>query len=367
MLTRVYYFTSSLSRPAISWFTDPKLQTYISEMKRFPTFQNLYYSDWLNQTATDFKGSPKFDLSFEICDLSNPKEIKFAQKLESPGIFCIFRKSFFPIKNHEFLREKMDDKAFIFFTDLDDTLFGNEEYLQEFYEHWIPNCLFDVQKKLIYTTGRSYLSFCKLEQTSEIIYPEYLICSNGTEIYHFDGETNEYKLDQEWNENIMINWNHDLVLKEFQNVSWLLPNHNSPHDSKSLRFYAEHEDIQEKLKDLEEIEARLAKNEIFISIYYSGHEKKRMLDVNSKRAGKGNASLYLMKKMGFKPEWTFGFGDSNNDLDLIRKCGKGILVGNSQKELLDFFTKNKDVETNIHISEFNYAKALLMELKRILD
>jgi len=74
-----------------------------------------------------------------------------------------------------------------------------------------------------------------------------------------------------------------------------------------------------------------------------------------------------MKKMGFKPEWTFGFGDSNNDLDLIRKCGKGILVGNSQKELLDFFTKNKDVETNIHISEFNYAKALLMELKRILD
>ena len=73
-----------------------------------------------------------------------------------------------------------------------------------------------------------------------------------------------------------------------------------------------------------------------------------------------------MNKLKFEKDLTFGFGDSNNDLDLIRKCGKGVLVGNSQKELLEFIKKNKETEKNITISEFNYAKALLMELKNVL-
>ena len=96
---------------------------------------------------------------------------------------------------------------------MDDTLFGHEEYLQEFYEHWIQNCLFDPQKKLIYATGRSFLSFCKLEAQNEIISPEYLICSNGTEIYHFDGDN--YKLDQEWSEIVMKNWDPFVFGPEF--------------------------------------------------------------------------------------------------------------------------------------------------------
>lgn len=361
MFTRIYYFSSSPIRPAITWFlskTESSSTTHNFEMQKSSKFKNLFYSDFEHNESQS--SSP---INFEISDLSNLTNV--SQKLISPGVFCVFRRNCVPVTNHyDFFPEKKKEKSFIFFTDLDDTLFGHEEYLQEFYEHWIQNCLFDPQKKLIYATGRSFLSFCKLEAQNEIISPEYLICSNGTEIYHFDGDN--YKLDQEWSEIVMKNWDPELVLKEFQKISWLEPNHNSPHDSRSLRFFAEWESIQQKKCELHEIEEKLAKKDVFISFYYSGHDKKRMLDVNSRNAGKGNASLYLMNKLKFEKDLTFGFGDSNNDLDLIRKCGKGVLVGNSQKELLEFIKTNKEIEKNITISEFNYAKALLMELKNVL-
>ena len=365
MITRIYYFANSLNKPAISWFlktNETKLQNFTSEMKKSPCFKDLYHLDFFNKELE----KQTFDLTFSIAHTNNLKEEKFQIQLFSPGVYCIFRKNCYKITNHPLIFQKEDDKSFIFFTDLDDTLLGNDEYLQEFYEYWIQNCLFDPIKKLIYATGRSYRTFCLLEEEMDIFYPEYLICSNGTEIYEYNENLNDYELDSEWDKNIMIDWDPEVVLSELMKIQWLAPNYDSPHDSKALRFLADIENLKEKQQELNEIIKKLEKKQIFISVYYSGHDKHKNVDVNARRAGKGNASVYLMNKLNLKNESTFGFGDSNNDIDLIKKCGKGVLVKNSQKELIDFYTKNKSLEGNIKISEFTYAKALLEELKIIL-
>lgn len=361
--TRIYYLKNSLKLPILSWLRSMggELQTenIKSEMQKATKFKNLYYFDFFKK---DFERSV-FDITFTIPE----SNIKFTKSIEFSRIYCVFRQKIFEIQNHEFLKLKTESKSFIFFTDLDDTLFGNETYLEEFYEYWIKNCLFDSKKSLIYATGRTYPSFCNIENVMEIFYPQYLICSNGAEIYQYDSNTNEYNLDQEWDKNIMVNWNSDIVLLEFKKITWLSDSCKTFHDSKGLRLCAYIDDINNNRKELDETIKRLDEQNIFISVFYSGSSNKKMVDVHSRRAGKGNASLYLMNKLQFKKEESFGFGDSNNDLDLIKKCGKGVLVGNSQKDLIEYYSNNKNFEENIVISEFNYAKALLEEVKTICD
>lgn len=209
------------------------------------------------------------------------------------------------------------------------------------------------------------MTFSQLEKKIDILYPEYLICSNGTEIYHYSKEKEEYELDLEWDKRIMINWDSKEVLKYFNQFEWLTPNYNSPHDSKSLRFYATLEDLNKNQKEFQSITNELAEKGIFISVVYSGHDAKKMVDINAREASKGNAALYLMKRLNFQKENTFGFGDSNNDLDLLKKCGKGILVGNAQKELVEMYNQG-NFEDNIIVSKFRFSKALHEELKQIL-
>ena len=61
------------------------------------------------------------------------------------------------------------------------------------------------------------------------------------------------------------------------------------------------------------------------------------LDILPQRANKGLAVLFLQQRLGFTRDHTIICGDSGNDLSMFQTvpfCG--IIVGNSQSELLEW-------------------------------
>lgn len=370
MRARIYYFASSnTKKPLFYWnfdFDGSKTYKFFKEMQISPILKSLYFVDFENEIVEKQSLKMNFDIEDENIKKEKNYDISFHEKQKYPKIYCLFRKRLFEIYSHPLIKRNDEDKSFILFTDLDDTLLGNDESLDEFYEFWIQNCLFNENQKLIYATGRSYITFNKLENYTQILYPEYLICSNGTEIYHYDKDIQDYMLDLNWEKTIMINWNSEIVLEKFRKIYWLLPNLNSPHDNKALRFFATLEDLQLNFKEIENIIEDLKSQKIFISIVYSGHEIKKMVDINPLAASKGNAALYLIKKLNFEKKCTFGFGDSNNDLDLLKKCKKGIFVANAQKEVCEMYKEFSSKESDIIVSKFCYARALFEEMKNFL-
>ncbi|KAF7457078.1 Sucrose-6F-phosphate phosphohydrolase [Cryptosporidium felis] len=72
-------------------------------------------------------------------------------------------------------------------TDLDGTLLGKDEYLEEFNDIWIRQHMFN-GSKLIYSTGRNLKDFLLAAKKFGLLKPDYAICGVGTEIYEFPGK-----------------------------------------------------------------------------------------------------------------------------------------------------------------------------------
>ena len=52
------------------------------------------------------------------------------------------------------------------------------------------------------------------------------------------------------------------------------------------------------------------------------------------RASKGSALAWLCERLGVPREQSVAFGDSPNDLEMIRAAGDGVAVGNACEALL---------------------------------
>lgn len=57
------------------------------------------------------------------------------------------------------------------------------------------------------------------------------------------------------------------------------------------------------------------------------------LEVWHPEASKGRAALWVAKSLGHRPEEVIAFGDSVNDLELIRAVGLGVAMGNAHPHL----------------------------------
>ena len=62
------------------------------------------------------------------------------------------------------------------------------------------------------------------------------------------------------------------------------------------------------------------------------------LEFNPLNASKGNALQFVCSRYGFLPDSTVAFGDSLNDLSMLRTAGTGVAVSNAWKEILPFCT-----------------------------
>ena len=69
------------------------------------------------------------------------------------------------------------------------------------------------------------------------------------------------------------------------------------------------------------------------------------IELNAKKANKGEALRFLCRRLGLSVEQSMAFGDSSNDLSMIQAAGVGVAMGNADGELLaaaDYVTDSND-------------------------
>ncbi len=111
-------------------------------------------------------------------------------------------------------------------------------------------------------------------------------------------------------------------------------------------------DMRAKKKELEELPA------IFPEVAVSSSVPSN-IEINIRRANKGDALEALCAVLGIAPEETLAFGDGTNDLSMIRAAGCGVAVGNA-----DFAVKaaaDAVCDDNEHDGPAKYLEKLLSE------
>ena len=99
-------------------------------------------------------------------------------------------------------------KPFLFVTDLDDTLLGDDFALKALNVK-LEQHRQQYQTKIVYTTGRSFDSYQILAKAKSLLTPDALLTSVGTEIY-FHPEQAEF--DREWSEILSQGWHREQIL-----------------------------------------------------------------------------------------------------------------------------------------------------------
>ena len=84
-------------------------------------------------------------------------------------------------------------------------------------------------------------------------------------------------------------------------------------------------DLEERKKALEEIESLTG-----VTVTKA---LKNNIEVNAAGVNKGDALVWLAKRLGIMPKETLAFGDGNNDLALLEKAGTGVAMKNGIEEI----------------------------------
>lgn len=209
-------------------------------------------------------------------------------------------------------------------TDLDNTLVGDNQSLAEL------NTILQAHRQhlfLVYSTGRSLISYQHLCTEADLLTPDALVTSVGTEIYERDSD----RPNSAWSAQLQKNWDRDLVAAIAQEFSVLIPQEDEAQGPFKASYHVAQEDAE---RILPELNACLQEKELAAQIIYSsGHD----LDILPVAADKGNAMTFVRQQFGVPLEQSVACGDSGNDRALFRNSEQqGIIVGNALSELLDW-------------------------------
>jgi sucrose-6-phosphatase len=223
-------------------------------------------------------------------------------------------------------------ESFMFVTDLDHTLVGDNEALEKLKKELI-NHREKYGTKIVYATGRSLTLYDELKQEQNLLDPDALITSVGTEIY-FDSN---YKTpDSEWSNKLSIGWNRDLVEEIAGKFEELILQQPSEQRLFKVSYLVKEEAAKKVLPQLDKL---LQKENIKFNLIYSGSKD---LDILPLHADKGLAVKYLQSKWQYDAQKTVVCGDSGNDIALFSvEKARGIIVGNARSELRDWYEVNK--------------------------
>jgi sucrose-6-phosphatase len=240
----------------------------------------------------------------------------------------------------------MQSKCYIV-TDLDNTLVGNSTATQEFNRKILE---WDGQVRLIYATGRSYVSAKSLQRSQDLLEPDYWITGVGSEIYHQD------QLDQSWSNHLQHQWHREKVLALTDDLVELTPQPDESQNDFKISFYL---DVQNADQILNQLSDRIQNAGLDAQVVYSSQED---LDILPVRCDKGLAMRHLMNNLNLENEHTIVCGDSGNDIGLFKQNTFGVIVNNAQTELLDWHHDRKS--NQIHYAQQPYAAGMLEGIKR---
>ncbi|BCL37538.1 sucrose-phosphate phosphatase [Nostoc sp. MS1] len=220
-------------------------------------------------------------------------------------------------------------KPFLFVTDLDHTLVGNDAALVQL-SQLLTQHRQEYGTKIVYATGRSPVLYKELQEAKNLIEPDALVLSVGTEIY-LDGSGNP---DSGWSEILADGWNQEIVLSVTRQFPELVMQPESEQRPFKASFFL-HEEAAFRI--LPKLEAELQKYELNIKLIYSSGIDLDIVPLNS---DKGQAMQFLRQKWEFAAERTVVCGDSGNDIALFAVGNeRGIIVGNARPELLQWHSE----------------------------
>lgn len=221
--------------------------------------------------------------------------------------------------------------AFLFVTDLDNTLVGNDSALKELNQQ-LSRHRQEHGTKIVYATGRSRQIYHELKHKKQLLDPDALIASVGTEIYDDDGQDTP---DPGWSEKLSQGWGRELVVATAAHYSDLVSQPDTEQRPFKVSYYLTEEAAVEVLPRLE---SQLSDRGLDVKLIYSGG---RDLDILPRHADKGLAVQFLQQKWGIDNTKTVACGDSGNDIALFSVGdARGIIVGNARPELRQWYDQN---------------------------
>lgn len=218
---------------------------------------------------------------------------------------------------------------FLFVTDLDNTFVGDDQALIELSDR-LQSHRQQYGTKIVYSTGRSLILYRQLQQEKNLMSPDALVVSVGTEIY-LDGNENP---DTEWSQILSPGWQRESILAITKQFPQLVLQPDSEQRPFKVSFFLE----EKSSYILAQLEAELKKSQLNIKLIYSSGIDLDILPLSS---DKGQAMQFLRQKWEFAAEQTVVCGDSGNDIALFAVGNeRGIIVGNARPELLQWHHRN---------------------------
>lgn len=235
-------------------------------------------------------------------------------------------------------------------TDIDGTLVGDEAALSFFNKFLKP---FRDQVYLVYATGRSKREYDDVIKREGLLLPEAAIINTGADI--FIKKSGQYIHDHEWHERIKDpSWSAEKVMETLKGVdSITLQDHRNAHKVSYFTVIGEEAAVREKAA------AALSAAGIKAKVIISGGT---YLDVLPEKCDKGEAAVFLAGKEKIDSGRVITAGDSENDLDLLLKFDKGIVVSNALAGL-----KEKLKDKGFYFARGAFAAGLQEGMKYYID
>lgn len=219
---------------------------------------------------------------------------------------------------------------FLLVTDLDNTLVGDDNALQELNQR-LDQHRQEHGTKIVYATGRSLALYRQLTTEQQLLQPDALIAAVGTEIY-LQADDN---FDQEWSEKLSQGWTRDLVVATAAHFADLVPQPDTEQRPFKVSYYLSEEAAVEVIPRLESL---LKERGVDAKLIYSGSQD---LDILPRNGDKGLAVQFLRQRWGIDATQTVVCGDSGNDIALFSGGEvRGIIVGNARSELRLWYDLN---------------------------
>ncbi len=240
---------------------------------------------------------------------------------------------------------------FLFVTDLDNTLVGDDAALTRLNQE-LKSHRQKYNSKIVYATGRSLYLYRLLAEAKSLLAPDALITSVGTEMY-FDRQHENY--DPEWAKILSQGWDREEIVAIASQFDELQSQPNSEQNPFKISYYLAEAVASEIIEGLQ---AALKQNGFDIKLIYSAGQD---LDLLPKNGDKGLAVKFLRNKWNIPAEKTLVCGDSGNDISMFKGQEKGLIVGNAKPELLNWYKANRN--DTIHLAQSECAGGILEGLK----
>ena len=240
---------------------------------------------------------------------------------------------------------------FLFVTDLDNTLVGDDSALLELNQQ-LSNHREKYSSKIVYATGRSLYLDRLLAQEKSLLPPDALITSVGTEMY-FDPKQEQY--DPEWANILGQGWNREEIVKIASQFGQLQSQPKSEQNPFKISYYLAEAVAEETITSLKAV---LIERGYGIKLIYSAGQD---LDLLPRNGDKGLAVQFLRQRWGVSAAKTIVCGDSNNNSFIFQGQEKGLIVSNAKPELIQWYETNRD--KNHHLAKSPCAGGILEGLK----